>query len=52
MTPSIICHMLTSVDGKITGAFIDTKAASSVNQEYERTNSWYNPQAWLRYNVK
>lgn len=47
MRPRIICHMMTAVDGKITGQFMDTEAASSVNQEYERTNNLYNPQAWL-----
>lgn len=47
MRPKIICHMMTSVDGKITGPFIETEAASNVNEEYERTNEIYNPQAWL-----
>ncbi|WP_199330257.1 hypothetical protein [Dysgonomonas sp. GY617] len=39
--------MMTSVDGKITGPFLETEAASNVNEEYERTNEIYNPQAWL-----
>lgn len=39
--------MLTAVDGKITGPFMETETADSVNQEYERTNNFYNPQAWL-----
>lgn len=45
--PKIICHMLTSVDGKITGPFMNTGAASAVDEEYERTNESYYPQAWL-----
>lgn len=39
--------MMTSVDGKITGPFMETDAANGVNYEYERTNNFYNPQAWL-----
>lgn len=39
--------MMTAVDGKITGPFMETQAAESVGQEYERTNNFYNPNAWL-----
>lgn len=45
--PYIICHMLTAVDGKITGPFMETPAAECAGEEYERTNESFNPQAWL-----
>lgn len=45
--PKIICHMMTALDGKITGPFMDTAAAEIVGNEYERTNESYHPQAWL-----
>lgn len=47
MKPRIICHMMTAVDGKITGPFMDTNAATIVSEEYERTNDFYSPDAWL-----
>jgi len=47
MRPTIICHMMTAVDGKITGPFMQSDAANNVGQEYERTNNLYNPDAWL-----
>lgn len=45
--PYIVCHMMTAVDGKITGPFMSTSAADVVGGEYERTNESYQPQAWL-----
>lgn len=45
--PRIICHMMTSLDGKIHGAFMDSPVTKAVDQEYERTNNTYNPDAWL-----
>lgn len=45
--PKIVCHMMTAVDGKITGPFMETDAADVVGEEYERTNETYYPQAWL-----
>jgi len=45
--PRIICHMLMALDGKITGPFMEAEATNQVNQEFERTNSFFNPQAWL-----
>lgn len=45
--PLIICHMMTAVDGKITGDYMDTESATNMNEEYERINTFYNPQAWL-----
>lgn len=47
MRPRIICHMMTSVDGKITGPYMEAKSAEIANGEYERTNNTYNSQAWL-----
>ena len=45
--PRIICHMMTALDGKITGPFMDTGVAEIVGEEYERTNEAYCSQAWL-----
>lgn len=45
--PRIICHMLTSLDGKIHGAFMEASVTKKVDQEYERTNNTYKPDAWL-----
>ena len=45
--PKIVCHMMTALDGKITGPFMDTEIAEIVGEEYERTNNTYRPQAWL-----
>lgn len=32
--PYIICHILSALDGKITGAFMGTKTAQTVSEEY------------------
>lgn len=32
--PYIICHILSALDGKITGAFMGTEAAGTVGEEY------------------
>lgn len=45
--PKIICHMMTSVDGKIIGSFMETNTANIVGEEYERINDFYNSDAWL-----
>lgn len=45
--PYIVCHMLTALDGKITGPFMRTSAVNGASEEYERTNASYHPQAWL-----
>lgn len=39
--------MMTSVDGKITGPYMETGAADIVGREYERTNDLFHPDAWL-----
>ena len=49
--PYIVCHMMTSLDGKITGPFMDTEAAGEVGEEYERINRFYAPQAWVNGRV-
>lgn len=45
--PYIVCHMLTALDGKITGPFMRTRAVDGASDEYERINASYHPQAWL-----
>ena len=44
MRPYIICHMLSSVDGKIDGAALDAVAGDS---EYEATAAKLNGDAWI-----
>lgn len=45
--PYIICHMLTSLDGKITGPYMKTDAVNDASDEYERINASYHSQGWL-----
>ncbi len=45
--PYIICHILSALDGKITGAFMGTKTAQTVSEEYARFRSEYQADAWL-----
>lgn len=45
--PYIICHMMTALDGKITGPFMRAPETRIVDEEYERTNETFSPQAWL-----
>ena len=45
--PYTICHMLSALDGKIAGPFMDCSAMDPINEEYERINESYHPQAWL-----
>lgn len=45
--PHIVCHMMSALDGKITGPYMNSPAIKGPAQEYERTNASYNPQAWL-----
>ena len=49
--PYIICHMSTSLDGKITGSYMETPEAESAFEEYERINQFYHPQAWINGRV-
>ena len=39
--------MMTALDGKITGPFMDSPVTGIVSEEYERTNETYAPDAWL-----
>lgn len=45
--PYTICHILSALDGKITGAFMGTKTAQTVSEEYARICSEYQADAWL-----
>lgn len=45
--PYIICHIMSALDGKISGAFMGTKAAQAVGEEYARIRSEYQADAWL-----
>ena len=49
--PYIVCLMSTSLDGKITGFYMDTPEAESSFEEYERANQFYQPQAWINGRV-
>src|SRR5258708_19596590 len=44
MRPYIICHMLSSVDGKIDGAALDAVTGEG---EYEATGAKLNGDAWI-----
>jgi hypothetical protein len=44
MRPYIICHMLSSVDGKIDGAALGTVTGEG---EYEATGAQLNDDAWI-----
>lgn len=43
----MICHILSALDGKIAGAFMETKACGEVGREYARIRSEYQADAWL-----
>ncbi|MGG5332574.1 dihydrofolate reductase family protein [Enterococcus sp. AZ163] len=45
--PYIVCHMLTSLNGKISGPFMNTAGAEVASDVYETTNTRYHSQAWL-----
>lgn len=49
--PYIVCLMSMSLDGKITGPYMDTPEAESSFEEYERANLFYQPQAWINGRV-
>lgn len=49
--PYVVCLMSTSLDGKITGPYMDTPEAESSFEEYERANQFYQPQAWINGRV-
>lgn len=45
--PFIVCHMLTALDGKITGPYMQAPAVHGAFEAYEHINASYQPQAWL-----
>lgn len=45
--PYIICHILSALDGKITGEFMGTASAMNVAREYARIRTEYHAEAWL-----
>lgn len=45
--PFIVCHMMISLDGKITGPYMNTKAIKIPAEEYEHINAIYQPHAWM-----
>lgn len=45
--PYIICHMETSLDGKIIGPFMNTPQAAAASRHYNETHLTFDSQAWL-----
>lgn len=45
--PYVICHILSSLDGKITGPFMGTEAVASLGAEYGKYRTRMNADAWL-----
>lgn len=45
--PYIICHILSALDGKITGKFMETESVRSVGEEYARIRTAFHADAWL-----
>lgn len=45
--PYIICHILSALDGKITGKFMGTEGARSAGEEYARIRAAFHADAWL-----
>lgn len=45
--PYIICHILSALDGKITGEFMGMESVRSVSEEYARIRAEYQANAWL-----
>ncbi|GAB6930692.1 RibD family protein [Paenibacillus sp. JCM 10914] len=45
--PHVICHMMTSLDGKIIGDYMDTEEAKSLFLKYVEIQESYNPKAWM-----
>lgn len=45
--PYTICHILSALDGKITGPFMRTESARTVSEEYGRIRTEYQADAWL-----
>ncbi|KUP25930.1 RibD family protein [Paenibacillus sp. DMB5] len=45
--PYVICHMLTSLDGKINGDYLKMKRAIYFAEEYEKIHESYGCNAWM-----
>ncbi|MDO5537664.1 MAG: dihydrofolate reductase family protein [Desulfovibrionaceae bacterium] len=45
--PYIVCHMLTALDGRISGPAMDTEEACAAGADYETVNRFYAPGAWV-----
>ncbi|WP_339060791.1 dihydrofolate reductase family protein [Tepidibacillus marianensis] len=45
--PYIVCHMLTLLNGKITGQYMNTLEVGIIGEEYEGINETYHPRAWM-----
>ncbi|QWU13763.1 Pyrimidine reductase, riboflavin biosynthesis [Paenibacillus sophorae] len=45
--PYIICHMLTSLDGKIIGDYLKTERVTYFTDEYEEIHERYGSKAWI-----
>ena len=45
--PKIMIHILSALDGKITGPFMELPSVRNVSNEYGRIRSEYHANAWL-----
>lgn len=45
--PYVICHILSSLDGKINGPFMTTEATRALGEEYGKIRTKMNADAWL-----
>ena len=45
--PYVICHILSSLDGKINGPFMGTQSAGSLAREYGRLRTEMDADAWM-----
>ncbi|MED4040961.1 RibD family protein [Niallia taxi] len=45
--PYVICHMMTSIDGKIIGDFLEQSKAVPIIDEYERTRTIIAAKGWM-----
>lgn len=45
--PYIVCHILSSLDGRISGTFMGTKSARQMGGEYARIRSEFHADGWM-----
>lgn len=45
--PYIICHMMTSLDGKITGEYMNTEGAEYVGDKYDKLHDDFKTKVWI-----